>query len=271
MFKRKKLVILGITAVVLAGLALFIKQQYTLPILMYHSVVPKVSQGNLLEVSADTFERQMAFFRKHRYNVMALEEAKDYITQKKMIPARSVVLTLDDGYEDNYTYVFPALKKYNFPATVFLILSKIGTPGYLSWKEIKEMQDSGLITFGSHTFTHPFLDTLKSSQDLKYEVSGSRTALENKLGKPVKLFCYPLGRFNPIVIQAVKDAGYEEAVVASNPGRKYSNKNPFILKRLRISENCRNLFVFWFETTGYYNFIRETQQLRKTWKEKAKY
>jgi peptidoglycan/xylan/chitin deacetylase (PgdA/CDA1 family) len=271
MFKRKKLVIFGITAVALACLVLFVRQKYTLPILMYHSVVPKVSQNSLLEVSVDTFESQMAFFKKHGYNIMALTEVKDYLHPKKKLPPRSVVLTFDDGYKDNYTYAFAILKKYKFPATVFLILTKVGTPGYLGWEEIREMQDSGLVTFGSHTFTHPFLDTLKSPQDLKYEVSGSRAALENKLGRPVKLFSYPLGRFDPVVVQAVKDAGYEEAVGASKTGRKYSSKDPFILKRLRISENSRNLLVFWFETTGYYTFVRETQQLGKTWKAKEKY
>jgi peptidoglycan/xylan/chitin deacetylase (PgdA/CDA1 family) len=258
MFKLKKLVIPGTAAVALVCLVLFVKQQYTIPIVMYHSIVENVSKDNLLEVSADIFDKQMKFLKKHHYNVAALAEVKDYIEGKKKIPGRTIVLTFDDGYKDNYTYVFPILKKYNFPATVFIILSNMGKQGYLDWGEIKEMQDSGLVTFGSHTFTHPFLDVLQSPLDLKNEVAGSKAALEEKLGRPVKLFCYPSGRFNDRVVQAVKDAGYEEAT-AGNPGSKIPNNNLLILKRLRISENSNNLFVFWFETTGYYNFIRQVQ------------
>lgn len=259
MFKRKRLIIWASVAVTLVCLVVFVKQRYMLPIVMYHSVGPKVAKGNLLTVSTDTFEKQMSFLKRHRYNVVRLEVVRDYILGKKKVSGRTIALTFDDGYKDNYTYAFPILKKYNFPATVFIIVSEVGRPDRLSWEEIKEMQDSGLITFGSHTFTHPFLDNLKSTQDLKREISGSKIALEEKLGKPVEIFSYPSGRFNAQVIQVVKDAGYQEAVV-TNPGKKLPDNNVLALKRLRISENSRSMFIFWFETTGYYNFIRETRQ-----------
>lgn len=256
---RKRLIIWASVAVTLACLVVFVKQRYMLPIVMYHSVVPMVAKGNLLTVSAGTFEKQMSFLKRHQYNVVRLEAVRDYILGNKKIPGRTIALTFDDGYKDNYTYAFPILKKYNFPATVFIIVSEVGSPDRLSWEEIKEMQDSGLITFGSHTFTHPFLDNLKSTQDLKREIFGSKIALEEKLGKPVEIFSYPIGRFNAQVIQEVKDAGYQVAVV-TNPGKKLPDNNVLALKRLRLSENSRSMFIFWFETTGYYNFIRETRQ-----------
>jgi peptidoglycan/xylan/chitin deacetylase (PgdA/CDA1 family) len=258
MFKRKRLIASGIIAASLVFLTIFVRAQYSIPIVMYHSVKPLAAKGDLLTVSVDTFQRQMKFLKDNRYNVMALETVSEYISTRKNVPPRTIVLTFDDGYKDNYTYVFPVLKKYNFPATIFLILSRIGGPDMLSWDEVKEMRDSGLVSFGSHTFTHPFLDTLRSSQDLKREVSGSKSALEEKLGKPVGLFCYPCGRFNPEVIKAVKDAGYREAV-GVNPGMRFSDNDIFVLKRMRISENSRNMLVFWFETTGYYNFVRQVQ------------
>ncbi len=258
MFKRKKLIICSSAAVVLVCLVVFVKQQYVLPIVMYHSVAPVVPKGNVLTVSVDAFEKQMSFLKKHHYNVVALEAVKGYVSGKKIIPGRTIALTFDDGYKDNYTYAFPVLKKYNFPATIFIIVSEVGRPGRLNWEEIKEMRDSGLITFGSHTLTHPFLTSLQSSEELKKEIAGSRVALEAQLGRPVEIFSYPSGRFNARVIQAVKDAGYQEAVV-TNPGKKFPNNDLLALKRLRISENSRNMFIFWFETTGYYNFIRENR------------
>jgi peptidoglycan/xylan/chitin deacetylase (PgdA/CDA1 family) len=260
MFKRKKLIsVLGITVIILFLLVGFIRQQYVLPIVMYHSVSQIVPVGSRIVVSVKTFERQMNFLKKHRYNVLTLEAAAALIRDKKKTPPKSVTLTFDDGYKDNYTYVFPILKKYSFPATVFIIVSLVDRPDRLNWQEIKEMRDSGLITFGSHTISHPFLEYIKSEEELKKEIRDSRIMLEEKLGKPVNTFCYPLGRFNARVRQFVIDAGYKVAV-ATNPGKRYPNDDVFVLKRLRISENANNLFVFWIETSGYYNFIRENRQ-----------
>ena len=258
MFKRKKLIVSGTIAALLVSLTIFVRAQYMVPIVMYHSVKPVVVKGDLLTVSVDTFRKQMDFLNNNHYNVVPLETVQDYISGNKKIPPRTIVLTFDDGYKDNYTYVFPVLKRYNFPATIFVILSQIGAADRLSWDEVREMRGSGLVSFGSHTFTHPFLDTLRSSQELKKEVAGSKSALEEKLGEPVGLFCYPCGRFNPEVIQAVKDAGYKEAV-ATNPGMRFADNDIFVLKRLRVSENARSMLVFWFETTGYYNFVRQAQ------------
>lgn len=257
MFRPKRLItVLGIIVFTTASLAVFISRQYVLPIIMYHSVSSSVPPGNRIIVSAKTFERQIAFLKKHNYKVIPLEAISDFIAKNKKIPPRTIVLTLDDGYKDNYTYAFPILKKYNFPATIFIILSEVGRPDRLSWEEIKEMQGSGLITFGSHTISHAFLDSVKADQELIKEISESKKILEERLDKKVSSFCYPMGRFSDKARQAVISAGYKIAV-ATNPGKKYPNNDIFVLKRLRISENAGNLFVFWIETSGYYNFIRE--------------
>ena len=259
MFRQKRLIgVLSVIALVFILAAGFIRQQYLLPIAMYHSVAVVVPEGNRLSVSVKTFERQMEFLKKHKYNVISLEEAGDLIKNKKKIPARTLVLTFDDGYKDNYTYAFPILKKYNLPATVFIIVNEVGRPDRLSWDQLKEMQDSGLITFGSHTLGHFFLDSLKDNEQLLKEISDSRKILQEKLGKPVNTFSYPMGRFNPRVREFTVNAGYKVAV-CTNPGKKISNNDIFALKRLRISENAGNLFVFWAETTGYYNLIRENR------------
>jgi peptidoglycan/xylan/chitin deacetylase (PgdA/CDA1 family) len=263
MFRQKRLIgILSIIALVFAVAAGFIRQQYLLPIAMYHSVAPAVPKGDVLTVSVKAFDRQMEFLKKHKYNVITLEEAGELIKNKKKVPARAIVLTLDDGYKDNYTYAFPVLKKYNLPATIFIVVNEVGKPGWLSWDQIKEMRDSGLITFGSHTLTHPFLECVKDDQRLLDEIEGSRKILQEKLGRPVNTFAYPCGRFNARVREYAINAGYKDAVV-TNPGKKFPNNDVFVLKRLRISENAGNLFVFWAETSGYYNFIRENRHKKR--------
>jgi peptidoglycan/xylan/chitin deacetylase (PgdA/CDA1 family) len=262
MFKGKKLIILGAASGAIIGLVIFVRSMYVLPVLMYHSVRPVVPKGNMLTVSTDTFERQMAFLKKNDYNVLPLDSLADYVGGKKRIPSRAVVITFDDGYEDNYAYAFPILKKYGFAATVFIIVSKVGNPGRLSWEQIRQMQDSGLVSFGSHTLTHCFIDGFQSGNEVEREVCGSKQELEEKLGKKVSAFSYPMGRFTPISKQAVKKAGYSVAV-ATNPGSRFTNQDVLAFKRLRISENARNMFVFWLESSGYYNFIREIRQRKK--------
>ena len=263
MFKHKKLIVWG-SAIVCSAVIItfFVSGQYMLPIAMYHSVRPSVPAGNVLTVSVRVFDRQMRFLKNNNYAVMPLDQAVALIAQRKKVPARAVVLTFDDGEEDNYLYAFPILKKYGLPATIFLVVGDIGKPDKLKWEQIRQMQDSGLITFGSHSMSHPFLDSVSPAPDLEKEIRGSKAVLESMLGKPITMFAYPLGRFNKDVRQRVIDAGYRVAV-GTNPGKKIGNDDVFALKRLRISENAGNLFVFWFETTGYYNLIRENRQHKK--------
>ena len=97
-----------------------------------------------------------------------------------------------------------------------------------------------------------------SEEELKNELQGSKKILEEKLARKIDIFCYPGGRFNEKIRQAVIDAGYQVAV-ATNPGKKIPDNDIFALKRIRISKNCDNLFVFWVEISGYYNLMRENR------------
>ena len=258
MSKRKALITLfGVIILLSACLVNFIRGKYVVPIAMYHSVNPVMRQEiKLLIVSPETFERQMRFLKSHHYNVLPLESLATLIKNKKKILPKTIALTFDDGYKDNYIYAFPILKKYHLPVTIFIITDEIGRADRLSWDEIKTMQDSGIITFGSHTLGPEPLINIKSEQDLKKQVFDSKKILEEKLGRQIAAFSYPEGRFNNRIKQLVMEAGYELAV-AGNPGKKFANEDIFALKRLRISANSNNLFVFWIETSGYYNFMRE--------------
>jgi peptidoglycan/xylan/chitin deacetylase (PgdA/CDA1 family) len=257
---KRRIFISLIAGFLIAGftLAAFLRRIYVAPVLMYHAITPLARPNNRLEITPVAFERQMRFLKKHKYNVIPLEKLAELIREKKKIPPRSLAITLDDGYRDNFTYAFPILKKYNLPATVFPIFREIGRPQQdrLSWEEIKTMQDSGLVTFGSHALGPEPLVNIKSEGSLKSEIFDSRKLLEEKLGKEVACFSYPEGMFNAHIRQLVKDAGYKLAVTTS-PGRKFADNDIFALKRLRISANCGNLFIFWFESSGIYTFIKE--------------
>jgi peptidoglycan/xylan/chitin deacetylase (PgdA/CDA1 family) len=254
-----------ITVLIIVGLLLSavfagcLRSKYAIPVLMYHSVNPQGNPGvNRLAVMPATFEKQMRFLKQRGYNVITLAAAADLLKDPKMMPRRLIAITFDDGYKDNYTYAFAILKKYGLPATIFIITDEVGRPDRLSWGQIKEMQASGLITFGSHALGPEPLVNIKSNAELKRQIFDSKKLLEEKLGCPVTMFSYPEGRFNDKIKKMVKDAGYRLAV-ATSPGKGHPNNDIFLIKRLRISENAADLVVFWFETTGFYHLFKENR------------
>ncbi|MCU0651554.1 MAG: polysaccharide deacetylase family protein [Candidatus Omnitrophica bacterium] len=257
---RKALILFLVLLVVLLSLGIFFKDKYVLPILMYHMVYPQAEARYRPAVRDVTFARQMKFLKTFRYNVIPLEKAMQLIREKKKIPPRTVVLTFDDGYRDNLIYALPILKKYNFPATIFIIVDEVEkNPQKLTWADIKVMQNSGLISFGSHCLGAEPLVNIRSVDEIKRQIFESKKILEEKLGREVKLFSYPEGMFNDKIRQLVIDAGYSGAVT-TNPGKHYSSDDVFALKRLRISENAANLFIFAVESSGYYTFMKENKR-----------
>ena len=246
--------IIVIAAASFAGALFYIKGAYVVPVLMYHSI-DNNDHTTKLSVSPESFARQMEFLRKNRYNVVGLEKIAAYIQNKERMAPRTLAITFDDGYMNNYDYAYPALKKNKIPATIFVITDKIGRPGWLGWKELKEMSDSGLINIGSHTSSHAWLPSADDNV-LKYELEDSKKVLEERLGKKVDFLCYPLGAHDERVKKAARDAGYSCAV-ATDPGKFRSNNDIFAIKRVRISRTSDNLIVFWIKTCGWYTWIKE--------------
>lgn len=255
---KVKFIVSGVLLFLVFYVVSVVKSNYVVPILMYHSVAPLKNNSDRLTVSPGTFDRQMRFLKENKYNVVFLEEIADLIRSKKRIPPKTVAVTFDDGYKDNFRNAFPILKKYNLKASIFIIFNEVGRVqnDRLSWKEIMLMRDSGLITFGSHAIGPEPLINIRSSDEVKWQIFQSKKMLEEKLSSPVAMFSYPEGRFTPQIRQFVIDAGYTLAV-ATSPGKKFPDDDVYLLKRLRISENAGNLFVFWIETSGYYTFIKE--------------
>lgn len=261
--KRLLLSFIVIACVAAVFLTNFFSRRYVLPILMYHSIV-EGPVTRMIEVSVDTFRSQMRFLKRHNYNVLPLEEAAGLIRDKKKIPAKTVIITFDDGYKNFYTNAFKALKEYKLPAAMFIITNEIGRPegDRLSWDEIKIMRDSGLVSFGSHCLGPEPLVNIKAQGIVRKEIFESKKLLEEKLGRPVELFSYPEGKFDAAIKKLVIDAGYS-AAAATSPGADYPNDDVFALKRLRISENARNMFIFAVEASGYYTFMKEYKKRKR--------
>jgi len=245
---------------ILLGIAIFtygleLQDQYVVPIVVYHQVAPCGDSGNLLNVTVDHFDEQLSFLMKHKYNVISLDELVSSTKSRKPLPHNSVVLTFDDGTEDNYQYAFAILKKYGFPATIFIIPSKVGKKGYLTWDQIREMDKAG-ITFGSHTVTHVYLPDLPKGKQ-KQEIFVSKKIIEHRLGHRINHFCYPKGGFTDDVKSFVRQAGYTSACT-TNRGYNRLNRDVYELKRIRFANKYTTPFVFWAKLSGYYNLLRKS-------------
>ena len=195
-------------------------------ILMYHAVGGRHEQASRYVVPERRFKRQMAWLRLRRYNVILLEELVACLREHRLPPAKSVVVTFDDGYFDNAELALPVLRRFGFPATVFLVSAADGVPTWICSPELRDRpllepahakQLIGSLTFGAHSRTHPMLTKLGPSE-LEREVSGSRAELESALDRPVTTFSYPFGDTSPEVEAAVARRRLP-AACRSPPGR----------------------------------------------------
>jgi peptidoglycan/xylan/chitin deacetylase (PgdA/CDA1 family) len=207
------------------------------PILMYHYIrnppdyaADRIGWG--LSTSPDDFRTQMNYLAEHGYHPVTLTALRAYLRDGETLPDRPVVLTFDDGYADLYTEAFPVLKKHHFKAVAYIVSGFVGRAGTnVMPDQVREMDAYG-IEIGAHTVNH--VDLTKSGGTLGYEVRGSKAALEALVGHPVLDFCYPSGRYNATVIQAVRDAGFESATTTQS-GATHTFDDRFTWSRVRVS------------------------------------
>jgi peptidoglycan/xylan/chitin deacetylase (PgdA/CDA1 family) len=207
------------------------------PILMYHYIrVPPSYAGDkigwALSTSPEDFRQQMDYVDQHGYHPITLSDLRAYLNGRRPLPDRPVVLTFDDGYADLYTQAFPVLKRHHFRAVAYIVSGFVGRTGVnVSPEQVREMDAYG-IEIGAHTVNH--VDLTKTGGTLAYEVGASKAALEALVGHPVLDFCYPSGRYNPRVIQAVQAAGFDSATTTES-GATHSLNDRFAWSRVRVS------------------------------------
>ena len=254
--KYIKIFLASVLVLVVAGGAvgyLWVSPRYVVPIMMYHQVEP-IDHHEANWVQPVHFEQHMEHLAKHKYNVISLSDLIEAIEQNKALPKNTVVITFDDGYKNNYTNAFPVLKKYQFPATIFMPADKVGVAGRLGYKDIQEMLKHR-IDFGSHTRTESYLPDLDEGQLYK-EIEQSKNILEQLFDKKIDLFAYPIGGFNDQIKQMVKDSGYKGACTTNRGFDRY-NRDVYELNRIRFSSKDDNAFVLWAKLSGYYNLFRK--------------
>jgi len=206
----------------------------TVPILVYHQFAEKST--NKMIVSRAAFEAQMQLLKDKGYRVVTLEQLLAFVEFRGQLPDKSVVITIDDGWRSMYDIVFPILKKYGYPATLFVYTQLItGSGKSLSWDQVREMAAQGL-DVQCHTITHRNLAQRQDQESadqyyatLLREITDSARTLELKLGKRPTFLAYPYGDTNGLAVALLRRNGYQAAfTVVREP-------NPFFAPNFRLS------------------------------------
>lgn len=214
-----------------------------LPVLMYHHVTPN---DGLVTVSPATFRAQMRWLASHGYRGVGCRDLERFLAGEAL-PEKSVLITFDDGYLDNYVYAHPVLKEFGLHAVIFLVTDWIGesqprrhgTPdgdgddlpdcpnhrdakaliaagqadcAMLRWSEVEAMQAAGTFEFHSHTHSHTRWDKTIADPEarraaLAADLAASRAALAARTGDSPHL-CWPQGYFDADYKQVAQATGF---------------------------------------------------------------
>lgn len=196
--------------IVLSAAWLFYAARRSVPVVNYHQI--NDTEQNSLTIDTYQFEAQIKYLVESGYTPMTIAEMIDAWDGKRTMPKKPVVVTFDDGYVDNLRHAFPILEKYNVKATIFVITDYIGLyPNYLTWEDAKKLQDSGLIDIESHTLSHQDLTRTGSDGETRWQLTGSKQAIEWRLNAPVRFLAYPCGRYDERTMRLAKESGYAAA------------------------------------------------------------
>lgn len=207
------------------------------PILMYHyiSIPPEDADKYRigLSVAPEDFRQQMAYLAENGFSTITFEDLSRAIVDKQVLPDKPVIITIDDGYRDNYENAFPVLQEYGLTATIFLLTDPIdqGNPNYLTWAMIEEMAAAG-IQFGPHTKTHPDLRGLSRAK-LIWQILGSQETVAAHVGYMPRYFAYPSGQYDENTIAILKELNFWGAVTTLG-GKWHGFNDRFEWTRVRV-------------------------------------
>lgn len=230
-----------------------------IPVLMYHFIdTPERAQVEKNVLSRKSFERQLWFLKNFGYRVISLEEYEKILTGQKKPQGREIVITFDDG---NYTFfdqAFPLLKDYGFHSAMFVVSGSIPEKmhGSMSQSQIRQLIDSGIVTIGSHSRTHPLLSHL-TEDEVRQELQGSRQDLESMFNVPIRYLAYPSGDVDESVTRIAEEAGYALAFTTSPKKLRGLEENHYRITRIKISRTTDLLPIFWVKLSGLYEAFKK--------------
>lgn len=224
------------------------------PILMYHSVLKEGKQRTYV-VKPEVVVEDLAYLKDHGYTTIFVRDLIDYVkTPEGTLPEKPVIITFDDGYLNNLTYVLPILEKLQMKATISIVgefvdrFSETPDPnlayGHLTWDDVKTLADSGLVEIGNHTYSMHSQggrmgcarkkgESVEEYQNaLREDVSKLQEKLLEHCGIECNVFTYPFGCYSEESEEVLKELGIE-ATLSCYEKMNIITKNPEDLYNLK--------------------------------------
>jgi peptidoglycan/xylan/chitin deacetylase (PgdA/CDA1 family) len=254
-------------------------------ILVYHRIcnLPQEKEVEYLAVSTESFARQMELLVKMGYTTLTVREVISYLASGQRFPRRSVCISFDDGYRNNYTCAYPEMQRRGIRATFYIATGFIGTNKRfpwlkvdsdlreaelqsmdiscpLNWSEVVELEREGM-EIGNHSSTHPNFAEI-TEIEVKKEIDSARISLSSQLKAPGNTFVCPFGiahsDIEPI-IGIIRSLGYEGSFFG-RIGSVHSKSDPFDLPRISVYSSD-SLSVFARKLNGSYDWLATVQPL----------
>ena len=212
-------------------------------ILEYHTITdtPVDEDSVRYNVTPDELAAQLDYLKENGYTTITMLDFIEAKNGRFTMPPKPIMLTFDDGYEDNYHNMLPLVEERGMKAVVYVIANQIGQEGYLSFDQLKDMQTRG-IEIGNHTADHLPLDEL-THDEIVYEVSASKTYLEWSGLNTIYSLSYPNGKYNSEIIKILEQENYFTAVTG-DPGLNNFSTNQLKMYRVNIPKPRLGLFEF---------------------------
>ncbi|WP_167433983.1 polysaccharide deacetylase family protein [Paenibacillus silvae] len=220
------------------------------PVLMYHYVTPRLDNRephNKSVIDLDSFEENMKYLYDNGYKTITLDQLEKYVNGEISLPKKSIVITFDDGYQNNYTLAYPVLKKYHFHASLFVIGSRIqpkpvefnpSKKSDISWPEMKAGSD--VFEYNSHTYDLHHKGYMVCGDDLPVTLDTSLLDHDieqiKHIGINTPYIAYPYGYFSEQMIYKLHQHGYRMGFTV-RPGFVHPGDSPMVLPRLTVTSD----------------------------------
>jgi len=241
----------------------FAKGELKVPILMLHSFTDKIENTNYTTITKDKFREVIGVLKAHGYENISFEELSKYVKGEIELNEKVYLIAIDDGYKNNYTYIYPILKENNISALISIVGWSVGretmlddiTPiiPHFNWNELNEMLASGVVEVGNHTFDMHKCNEYDSNERkgvlqkenesdnlyahrFKRDINKLSELILENCGIKEKVFCYPYGFYNDNTEKMLDEMGYE-ITLTTDEGVNYLTQGASLkkLKRINIS------------------------------------
>jgi peptidoglycan/xylan/chitin deacetylase (PgdA/CDA1 family) len=207
------------------------------PILVYHNLAPQ-AKGRMV-LGAKRFEEQMRYLKIQGYHVITAQQFTEFVSLKRQLPRKSVMLTFDDGYRSFLQYAYPVLKELGFSATLFVYTDYVGAgANAFTWADLKKLKEEGF-DVQAHSKSHG--DMVRASKEaaneyekrLESELTQPKALFQRNLGYVPEILAYPYGRQDDLVVRRTKERGYVAAFTVRRQGSP-SFVDPYRIHRIQI-------------------------------------